>query len=437
MRVGIPGFFDRQGRLTAAALICAVCSPLGTPAHADEYRLAANTKIQVAIVQWNPSKGEYQRWEALGGTFVVSPQGTLGLPVIGSLHVSDMTGTDVAARIASALREKMRLLAAPEVTVEIAEYPPIYVVGAVTTPGAYPFRPGLTALQALAIAGGRYRPPAATLRPDTITLRGELATIRNDKLRLLGRMARLQAEIAGDTEIHFPPELTTDGNGKLAEEVVALERSLFAARANETNRQLTSLAELRDMYKNEIQMLDVQSKDSIDEIAQTQKEVASISKLVEQGITPASRWSELRRMLAQMRAAHSQDNIATMRAHQSLSDATRQEFGIHDNRQTEIATQLRDSQGDLARLNSREETLRHLLLSDSTGNLKAADGSSELRFAVVRQGQSGSAELPASESTPLMPGDVLKVETEMPKDKAPDAMGSATPADVSATDAGQ
>ena len=386
-----------------------------------------NTKIQVAIVQWIPSKGEYQRWDALGGTFIVSPEGKIGLPVIGSLHVSDMTGTEVAARIAGTLRDKMRLLAVPEVTVEIAEYPPIYVVGAVTTPGAYPFRPGLTALQALAIAGGRYRPPAdRQQRPDTITLGGELATLRHDRMRLLGRMARLQAEIAGDTEIRFPPELTTDGSGKLAEEVVTLERSLFAARANETNRQLASLAELRDMYRNEIQLLGARSKDSSDEIAQTEKEVGGISKLVEQGITPASRWSDLRRMLAQMRATHSQDDIATMTARQNLSDATRKEFGIHDNRQTEIATQLRDSQSDLARLNSREETLRQILLSDNSGHLEGPAGSSELRFAVVRQDHSGSAEAPASESTPLRPGDVLKVETGLPKHVAPDESVSST-----------
>src|SRR5262245_59346769 len=99
MSSGIPGFCDRQGGFMAAALICALYWPCGTSAQAAEYQLAANTKVQVTIVQWNPAKGEYQRWDALGGTFVVSSEGMIGLPVIGSLHVSDMTGTEVAARI--------------------------------------------------------------------------------------------------------------------------------------------------------------------------------------------------------------------------------------------------------------------------------------------------------------------------------------------------
>jgi polysaccharide export outer membrane protein len=399
-----------------------------TPARAEEYKLVANTKIQIVIVQWNPSKGEYQRWDALGGSFVVSPDGSIGLPVLGPVQVGEMTSSEVAARISAALRKKTGLLTAPEVTVEIVEYPPIYEVGAVTTPGAYPFRPGLTVLQALAIAGGRYRPAADKQRSDKVALGGEFAAVRADKLRLLGRIARLQAEIAGDAEIHFPPELTSEENSKFATDVMTLEQALFAARAQETKRQLTQLAALRDMYANEIQMLDNKSKDSSKEIALTEQEVANLTKLVEQGITPVSRWSDLRRVLAQLKAAHSEDDIATMRARQSLSDTTRQEFGIGDQRRTELATQLRDSQGDLARLNLREETLRQSLLSDGTGDLETAGSNSEMRFSVVRKRESGSAEVPAFESTPLLPGDVLKVEVAMLRkaadEPAPDALVS-------------
>lgn len=414
MTAGNRGSRERPRRFAAAVLSCALCWHFGALARAAEYELVAATKVQVAIVQWSPSKGEYQRWDALGGTFLVSPEGTLELPVVGSLHVSDKTSAEVAARISAGLREKMGLLAAPEVTVEIAEYPPFYVVGAVTSPGAYPFRPGLTVLQALAVAGGRYRPSADRTGQNEITLGGDLAAIQTDKLRLIGRMARLQAEIAGESEVRFPPELTDDG-GKLASEVIALERTLFAVRANETKRQLTKLAELGDMYTSEIQMLDVKGKDSNKEITQTEEEVTGLTKLVEKGIAPISRWSEVRRILGQMRAAHSDDNIAALRARQSLSDTTRQEFGIRDQRQTEVATQLQDAQGDLDRLKSREQTLRRLLLSDGIGSTEETpEASFVLRFTVVRNGQSESAEMPASESTQLLPGDVLKVEVEMP-----------------------
>ena len=188
----------------AALLICASLLPFAAPALGDEYHLAADTKIQVTIVQWNPAKGEYQKWDALGGTFQVSSDGTVGLPVIGSLRIDDKTSAQAAAQIAAQVKEKLGLLSAPTVTVEITQYPPIYVVGAVATPGAYPFRPGLTVLQALAIAGGRYRAVSEKTGQNAISLRGELVTIRTDRVRLVGRIARLQAELAGDPEVRFP-----------------------------------------------------------------------------------------------------------------------------------------------------------------------------------------------------------------------------------------
>ncbi|WP_198021621.1 polysaccharide biosynthesis/export family protein [Mesorhizobium sp. WSM3224] len=400
----------RHGRLAAALLASAAYMFFAVEAQAADYRLAAQTKIHISIIQWNPSKGEYQRWEALSGDFLVSNQGTIGLPVVGSLDVGGRTNTEVAAQISAALHDKMGLISPPEVSVEIAQYPSIYVVGAVTTPGAYQFRPDLTVLQAVALAGGRYRPPLEKAGQGGISLLGELTTIRTKKLRLLGRIARLQAELSGDAEIRFPAELTSNDAGDVAGQVMALERSLFTARASEKTRQVEKLSDLRNMYTNELNMLASKSKDSGEEIAQTETEVAKITKLVEQGIVTSSRWAELRRVLGQMRAEHAQGDIEAMRARQGLSETTRQEFSISDQRQTEAATQLRDAQSELTEARTREYTIRQLLLADSTVVPGApSDGNSDLKLVIVRQDRQGPKELSASETTPLAPGDVVKV----------------------------
>ena len=199
---------------------------------------------------------------------------------------------------------------------------------------------------------------------------------------------------------------------------MTLENGLFVARVNEEKRQLTTLAELRTMFNSEIEMLGAKSTDSSNEIKQTEKEVAGLTKLVEQGITTVSRWSELRRVLAQMRAQHSEDDIATMRARQSLSDTTRKEFSIRDQRLSEVAGQLRDSEGELARLDAREETVRQLALDINDGSLAPSDGA-EMTFAIVRETQPDTGEMTAAESTRLAPGDVLKVKTEPVKPIGP------------------
>jgi polysaccharide export outer membrane protein len=239
---------------------------------------------------------------------------------------------------------------------------------------------------------------------------GELAVIRADSLRLMGRIARLQAEMDGSKEIHFPPELTTDPDSALSAEVVALERTVFAARAAETDRQLTTLAELSEMYDREIQNLAEKGKTSEEELELAKTELDGVEELVDQGIMTVARRSELRRLMAQTKARRLDEDVQMLRAQQGLSETARREFGVRDQRRTAVAADLQAARADLARLRTREEALRQLLLSGNVGPAAQPSNGLDLRFFIVRQHQSGPKELPATQSTPLLPGDVLRVE---------------------------
>ena len=46
------------------------------------------------------------------------------------------------------------MLRKPSVSVEVATYRPIYVLGEVNKPGQYPYQPGMTVVSAAAVAGG-------------------------------------------------------------------------------------------------------------------------------------------------------------------------------------------------------------------------------------------------------------------------------------------
>ena len=141
--------------MAGCVAVASFCLP-GSAAAAD-VRLSPQTKVRLTVVQWMPMKGQYERWEALGGEFIVSDAGTLSLPVIGSVPVGTLDNAGLAAEISKRLQAKTGMVAAPDTTVEVVEYPPIYVVGDVNTPGQYKFREGLTVLQALALSGGEIR----------------------------------------------------------------------------------------------------------------------------------------------------------------------------------------------------------------------------------------------------------------------------------------
>ncbi|MCA1406675.1 polysaccharide biosynthesis/export family protein [Ensifer sp. IC3342] len=389
----------------AAAL--ALVGAVSTPAWADAPELAPRTKIRLTIMQWMPTKGEYVPW-ALGGEFVVSETGAISVPVIGTVTVGNLDKAQLAAEIAKRLQTKIGLVEAPETTVEIVEYPPVYVVGDVTTPGEYKFRPGLTALQALAMSGGELRETSSGQSRDNVTLVGELRGIDNAQLRSNARIARLQAEMSGAKEITFAPPLSADT--ALVAAIQDQERIIFSTRANVLARQSKSLSELRDLLEQEIRVLEEKVKGAEASIEAAERELKGVRTLVERGVAVASRQSDLERELTNARANRLDFVTAIMRARQNISEATRNLEGLYDNRQAEVASELQSEQATLEQLKLKRATTERLLLDE----LSATEGSAQrdeqaTSFVIIRRGDGKIGEFPATETTALMPGDVIKV----------------------------
>ncbi len=115
------------------------------PAAAEPYLLAAGDKLLVRV--WGHAD--------LSGEVAVTPEGRIGLPLIGAVPAAGLTPEDLAAEIARRLGA--RYLVNPQVTVEVREYRPFFILGQVNRPGSYPYRPGMTVREAAAVAGGYTR----------------------------------------------------------------------------------------------------------------------------------------------------------------------------------------------------------------------------------------------------------------------------------------
>jgi protein involved in polysaccharide export with SLBB domain len=116
-------------------------------------RIHAGDKLKIVVY------GE----EALSGTYDVSPGGTVSMPLIGSVRAVGRTPADLERDIANRYRSGS-FLQEPKVTVAVAEFQPIYVLGEAEKPGQYPYRSGLDVLTAVATAGGfTYRASKSTI----------------------------------------------------------------------------------------------------------------------------------------------------------------------------------------------------------------------------------------------------------------------------------
>ncbi len=419
--------------MLAATAFGMAAMALPTTGQPGSPHIAPETKLRVSVAQWMPTKGQYEQWTALGGEFVVTQDGALVLPVVGSVLVGELDPAALASEIAGRLQSTMGLASAPVTTVEVVEYPPIYVVGDVEKPGEYRFRAGLTALQALALGGGSHRAVDDRKRSEEeIRIAGELRGIAADAMRSKARIARLEAEMSGDAE--FSTLGGSDGShDKAMAEILAQERVLFLAKAKEIERQTKSLSELRELYGREIEVLEQKVTSSEESIKSAEEEMAGVSVLVDKGIAVASRKSDLQRALAGYRADRLDQMTAIMRARQGYAEATRNIEGLRDRHRTEVAAELQQERARLEQLLLKEEISRKMLF-EALGSAEGSEDAAADRppaFAIVRREGGEPRESPALETTPLEPGDVVKVKISTPARRS----ASSSPSPV--TDASQ
>ena len=122
-------------------LVACASQPTVAPVSAHEYLLGAGDKIQVTVF------GQTD----LSGLFTLDASGSVSLPKAGVVQLKDQTLRQAEQLVSQRLTVELNK---PEVNVNIAEYRPIYVMGEVQRPGQFSFEPGMTVLNAVALASG-------------------------------------------------------------------------------------------------------------------------------------------------------------------------------------------------------------------------------------------------------------------------------------------
>jgi len=117
--------------------------PVLAQAPAVQYQLGAGDHVR--IITYDESQ--------LTNTFVVGADGSISFPLLGDVPASGLTTSQLAASISDELK-KGGYITAPSVSAQVTEYRPISVLGEVNRPGQYPYQPGMTMLDAVALAGG-------------------------------------------------------------------------------------------------------------------------------------------------------------------------------------------------------------------------------------------------------------------------------------------
>ena len=129
----------------ASAQLASTNAPGGAaavPGGGPDYKLGPNDRVRIIVFGQPTLTGEY----SLDGN------GVLAFPLIGNVPAQGVTTSQLQKTIAAKLHPDY--LVNPSVSAEVVTRRPFYVIGEVHKPGNYPYVTDMTALNAVAMAGG-------------------------------------------------------------------------------------------------------------------------------------------------------------------------------------------------------------------------------------------------------------------------------------------
>ena len=326
-------------------LICLFVGAFGAPnrAHAD-YALGPGDKLQISAYGISD----------LSRQVVVSADGAIDLPLIGTLHVAGMSAAQLKEKVRATFVAK-GLLSQPDIIVEITEYRPFFISGDVSRPGAYPFRPGLTVRQAVAVSGGfdalRYH-SATNPFLDSADLRDRQEQSAVDLFRESVRLARYQAQLKGADDFVVNSKDKPPVDPTVAKAILDSERQLLKQDVNSDKNQRSSDQRAIDLARAQAQALQIELQSEARASQQQTGEVARMQGLYQRGIAPVVRLSEEQRAgsAAESRALTTQAALST--AQRSLEELVRKAQQNEEARTRDTLAHVQDSEVNLAKIKS-------------------------------------------------------------------------------------
>lgn len=409
-------FFPTLRLSGGLAMLAVAWTAHSEAAPAEPYTLVPEDRIKLRIVEWRSSEEKYASWQALEGTYAVDHAGNVSIPIAGQVTVIGKTTEQISDAVASALIEKAALPGRPFIAVEIAEHAPIFITGAVETPGRYSFQTNMTVMKAVSVAGGFLRRGETyTLERNRIEAAGAYRTAALVQRDLLVRRARLNAELAGDTSFEIPAELSgTPDIDKLKEE----ESNLMRLRRIELKSRIDAADDLSRLYSQEIKTLDAKITSQKRQIDLAQREFDSVKSLARKGLTDNARHLSVDRGLAEAESRLLDLEIALTKARQSLSESEQEKLNIVNKQNAEaqqevntIDLAIRKSAIDIqvARLLG-EQADYSAQVAGSAQEEAVALGNIEKTFRIMRRNADGSySHIDADETTTLLPHDLVEV----------------------------
>jgi exopolysaccharide production protein ExoF len=398
----------RINEIAMVLSLVVIFGALPAPVRAADYRLGVSDRVKIKVQEWPDITGEY----------TVTAEGAVSLPLIGNINAVGLRPSELGRQISDRLKERSGGSEQFLTAVEIAQYRPFAIMGDVQKPGQYPYRPGLTVLEAISIAGGYYRPELGLLRlgRDVALASGDINTQKIKLNRLIVHEARLSAALAGRNEFPLPPELAKLKDDPETSAIMKNEQAALSLEREMKQDELASFETIKSLYQNEIGTLHGQVLALSEEKESIGKQLSQLRSMATKGLALSPTMFALERSLAQVSNEQMSAQTAIVRANENITLGEQRIVQLQQERSRLNSKDLQQTRDTIAETRAKIETATLLLdEAQTSAPAEAHELLSQDRersdLSIFRRDGETIRQVVAHETTAVAPDDVIKIPT--------------------------
>ena len=347
----------------------------------------------------------------LSAEYAVDEGGNVNIPKLGQFTITGRTIPDLQSELAAAFRHAMGRTS--EVNVAIVERQPIYVLGAVRNAGTFKHTPGMIVLQALADAGGADFGTADTSKAiEGIRETERLREMADKRDRLLVKQATLTAQLDDADTIAVPASIKSrlSETSPLNAVIAGAAATLTAERKSYQQQQ--ALAERQvAIARVEIEAQNTRAEQLKTLLAKKMTRLHELEEIAARGSVSQLKLTDVYVDISETIARQEDLHVAAAQAGRTLAEAeiaqSKLELEHTVGLQKEIATAEQDINDSTQAMASMQAVIQ--VLRGGPPEAGAAANLPQLR--VMRRVAEGFAVIPATDTTLLVPGDVIQVNS--------------------------
>jgi protein involved in polysaccharide export with SLBB domain len=407
----------RKSRKIIEALSLAMVVAV-TPATvlAGDYRLGVSDKLKIKV----------QEWPDLAGEYTVTPDGAVSMPLIGNINVVGLSLNDLAQEISNRLYQRSAGAERAYAAVEITQYRPFAILGDVQKPGQYPYRPGLTVLEAISLAGGYHRPELGLLRlgRDVLAASGEI-NIESVKLnQLIARQARLTAALDGREDVPLPPELAKLKDDPTIAAIMENEQAALTLEKEMKRTERVAFERIKSLYQDEVGSLRGQVGALSQEKESIGTQLNQLRAMAARGLALSPTMFALERSFAQVSNEQMSAETAIVRANENITLAEQHMNQLQQDRDRLNSKDLQSTReaiaGARATIEKQTQLLHEAQISaPAEARERMSQEGERPNFTILRREGDTIKQVAAGETTFVAPDDVIKVPTVRPPPVVP------------------